>query len=663
MISVVKKSNFLRLLICLLVLPTAIYAQAPSPKAKKLLSKAKSKNVYEEYDAAIKILKRVVKKYPTYTLAYAKLAETYWKKEDLKAAEKIYKRLLVQSKNDKENFLTYYALGNLMFEQQQYAAAVDYYEQATATNIPEKWNNKMERVKWLLENSRFAQQAMANPVDFDPILLDNNINTRYDEYLPMVTADESSLVFTRRMSSDIHGNEDFYYSKLQSDSTWQIALSLESPINTPLDEGAICISPDGAKLFFAARGRSDSEGGFDIYYCNRVGSSWNGPYNIGRPINSSSWESQPSISADGKALYFCSRRGGGYGGIDIWVSYLNDNGFWSEPENLGPNINTPFDEQSPFIHPDNQTLYFSSNGHIGMGDADLYLSRKQNDKWGEAENLGYPINTLGNENGLIVTASGKKAYFSSFNDSTGLDIYYFDLPPSVQPNYVSYVKGKVRDKESKKALGATIELIDLESGEIIIQTTSDVVNGEFLVTLSSGKNYMYNVSKAGYLFFSENFSLKNYDSEQPYFLNIDLQPIKKEEKGQDDLVWNVGQSVVLKNVFFASNSFELQPNSFSELDKLANLLLEYPKLKIEISGHTDNIGEEDYNQQLSNNRAKAVYNYLVNKGIAAKQLTYKGYGSTRPIATNDTEQGRAINRRTEFTIIDGLSLQMMPYGK
>ncbi|MGB0931927.1 MAG: OmpA family protein, partial [Chitinophagales bacterium] len=410
---------------------------------------------------------------------------------------------------------------------------------------------------------------------------------------------------------------------------------------------AICLSPDGKRMFFAAKNRQDAIGGFDLFYCIKVGEDWQGPYNLGKPVNTYNWDSQPSISADGKSLYFSSKRKGGHGGIDIWVSHLENN-YWGEPVNLGPNINTDKNEQTPFIHPDNQTLYFSSNGHIGMGDADLYIARKDTaGEWGKPENLGYPINTRGNENGLIVTASGERAYYSSYNEGYGLDLYYFPLPKKVQPTYVTYVKGKVFDSETKDKLAATIELIDLETGDTILETTSDRISGEFLVTLTVGKNYMYNVSKENYLFFSENFSLKEAEANKPFLVDIPLKKIFVEETFES----KIGQTVVLKNVFFETNAFDLKPSSNTELNKLVEMLNQYDLLHIEIGGHTDSIGSAEYNLELSENRAESVYNYLLDKGIDSKRLSYHGYGKSQPIAENETEVGRAINRRTEFKVI------------
>lgn len=621
-------------------------------KARKLFDQSQVRYNWQDYSNAMLLLNKAIKKYPTYVQAYRRLAEIQWERKDYPAAEATFKKLLAIKPNSLNEFAVNGSIGQMAYEQHDYDKAIVYLNKALSTSKAPPNSNDYKRAKRLLENAEFAAQSLKNPVPFKPIRLDSTINTYRDEYLPMLTADEGTLVFTRRMNSGFSANEDFYISRRQEDSlkTWGIATPMQSPINTETNEGAICISPDGKTLFFAAKDRKDTEGGFDLYYCYKKDGDWIGPFNLGRPINTPAWESQPSISADGHSLYFASRRKGGYGGIDIWVSHLGNNNYWGEPENLGPLINTPEDEQTPFIHPDNQTLYFSSNGHIGMGDADIYVVRRDT-VWGKPQNLGYPINTFGNESGFVVAANGQRAYFAALNDSLGLDIFYFDLPPTLKPRYVNYVKGKVFDADkTKRMLAADIELIDLDSGAAVLKTISDPKTGEFLTTLTAGRNYMCNVSKAGYLFHSEHFALKDSLTNKPFVINVPLKPIHR-DTGSVVLGLGAGQSVILKNVFFATDSYQLQATSFRELDRLVQLLNENTAMRVEIGGHTDNTGKAAYNLTLSENRANAVYDYLIQKGIDKKRLTYKGYGDTMPIADNNTPDGRSINRRTEFKVL------------
>ncbi|MFW5887006.1 MAG: OmpA family protein, partial [Bacteroidota bacterium] len=355
---------------------------------------------------------------------------------------------------------------------------------------------------------------------------------------------------------------------------------------------------------------------------------------------------QPSISADGSTLYFASDRPGGKGGLDIWMSKVDELGLWSSPINLGDSINSPGNEQSPFIHFDGQTLYFSSDGLVGFGGHDLYYTKKNLlGEWKKPINLGYPINTYDDEIGLMIDAEGKTGYFSSTNVINGkkqdnLDIYRFKLPQDIRPTPVSYMKGRVKDAEFKTSISARFELIDLMTGKTIHESYSDHKNGEFLVCIPANRNYALNVSKTGYLFYSENFSFEGIHSiEEPFLKDIELKKIK------------LGEIIVLRNVFFEHDSYVLKPESKSELNQLINFLNSNTRLKVKIGGHTDYHGTGEYNLTLSQNRAKAVKDYLVENGIEITRLTYKGYGETKPIATNDTPGGRALNRRTECKII------------
>ena len=435
--------------------------------------------------------------------------------------------------------------------------------------------------------------------------------------------------------------EDFYIS-IKENGFWSKAINAGDILNTPSNEGAQTILVDGSKMYFTACNRKDGKGHCDIYSSIKENGQWTKAINIGTPINSGFWEAQPSISPDGKTLYFVSNRGGGFGQKDIWMSYLLDDGSWSEPVNLGENINSNKEEQSPFIHPDNRTLYFASDGLIGMGGFDLFkVTKKDDGTWSEPVNLGYPINTVWDEIGLIVNATGDRAFYSSDRfEGKGRDIFEFELYQEARPNPVSYIKGKVYDSENRNSLKAHFELISLESNEIIMQAESNQETGEFLVCIPTDNDYALNVSKEGYLFFSDNFELKGvHEISNPYLKDVALNPIKN------------GEKIVLRNIFYATDSYELEDKSVTELSKLIEFLNQNPGLIIEISGHTDNVGSNEYNLNLSNKRARSVYQYLIEKGIKSERLTYKGYGELQAISTNDAAQGRADNRRTEIKIL------------
>lgn len=472
---------------------------------------------------------------------------------------------------------------------------------------------------------------------FSPQNLGEEVNSAESEYFPSLTIDNKEMVFTRRVKNI---NEDFFFSRTH-EGGWQPARPMEGDVNTSENEGAQNISQDGQWLVFTACNRREGFGSCDIYISYLTEKGWSEAINMGGHINTEQWESQPCLSPDKRELYFASRRFGGYGGSDIYVSRLQPNGRWSEPENLGPQINTAGDEQCPFLHADNQTLYFTSNGLQGYGDADLFYSRRgPNAAWSDPVNLGYPINTIYQEGTLFITSDGKTAYYSSDRGDSrgGLDIYSFELREDVRPYRTLWVKGQVFDKKTGKGLPSAVELIDLGTKQLLSRVQTDET-GNYLVTLPVGRDYAFNVNRKGYLFYSDNFSLSRHVPDSTYEKNIPLQPLEAQA------------TMVLRNVFFDVNKYELKPTSQVELDKLVQLLLENPTLRIEISGHTDNQGKPADNMVLSNNRAKAVVGYLQSRNIPAQRLTAKGYGESKPVAGNSTEEGRALNRRTEMKVI------------
>jgi outer membrane protein OmpA-like peptidoglycan-associated protein/tetratricopeptide (TPR) repeat protein len=623
---------FLLMLACQLGFSQNQYSSS-SKSAIKSYERARYQLDLNNFKEAESELNTAIKQDDKFVEAYLLLADVYRVTFDNLNAKATYKKAFAINPNFAPDRYYYFAESQL--KTGDYQEALQNYQLYKDKVHPA--SDKLALADKYIADCVFALKAIKNPVNFKPENLGPGVNTKEEEYFATLTADESTLIFTRQ----INRNEDFYRS-FKTDTGYTTAKYLSTNINTPnYNEGAQCISPDGQYLFFTGCNRPDGFGRCDIYISQKEGSNWSKPLNLGFPINTKGWESQPSLSADGHTLYFVSDRRGGLGSYDIWKSILQPDGKWGVPENLGPNINTPYDEQSPFIHPDNKTLYFSSNGWPGMGNKDIFISRLDTaGNWGKPTNLGYPINTYGEENGLTINASGTKAFFSSnnFNGYGGFDIYSFDLPQNLRPEAVNYVKGIVYDAETKQKLSAAIEIIDLKTSESIHSSMSDVIDGTFLATLPSNKEYSINVARDGYLFYSENFSIKKNTVGKPIFLEVPLQKIA------------VGKKVVLKNIFFDTNKFDLKPESKTELEKMIEFLSENPKVSIELSGYTDNIGDDAYNLELSKNRAKAVFNYLVTNKISPNRLSYKGYGKTNPMATNNTEDGRANNRRTEFLI-------------
>ncbi len=554
---------------------------------------------------------------------------------------------------------TFYTLGKLEFKATQFDSAKVHFEKfLTYKDIR---SELATRADLYLRSAVFAVYAVRHPVPFEPVNMGDSINTSAEEYFPAITADGKTFLFTRKLRSpDEYGRmidqEDFYVSTF-TNNHWTKAQPI-SEINTTGNEGAPALSADGQYLFFTAcaalggnldqgayPGHRKGKGSCDIFISKKVGDKYREPRNLGEPVNSGLWESQPSFSSDGRTLYFirASRDKDGKGNRDIFMTHINDSSQWSVPVPLSDKINTPGNEESVCIHPDDQTLYFSSDGHPGMGGLDIFMSKRQPDgSWGEPVNLGYPINTADDENSLLVSPSGNVAYFAS--DRKGgkglLDLYQFDLYKEARPEMITYMKGKVFDANTKQPLFASFELIDLATAKPVIRSTSNSGNGEFLVCVPAGKNYALNVSKDGYMFYSENFEVKNPKSaKDPVLKDVAMHPIK------------AGESVVLKNIFYETGLYNLKDESKAELGKLVEFMNKNPKVKIEISGHTDNVGTKQSNQVLSENRAKSVVDYLAGKGIESSRITFKGYADTKPVASNNTEEGKAQNRRTEFAVI------------
>ncbi len=473
---------------------------------------------------------------------------------------------------------------------------------------------------------------------FLPKNLGDSINTELSEYLPTFSVDDSLLVFSRR-SPD--GGEYFYRSPMITPSHFGKATMIPGDLNQETYKGALTVSADGEWMIFAGNIHGKTYGDYDLYISYYTPKGWSEPENMGEGINSEFWESSPTLSPDKRALYFSSNRPGGFGGKDLYVSYRDKKGRWGNPINLGQNINTPADEQAPFIHADNQTLYFTSNGLNGYGGTDLFVIRQGIDgKWSMPENLGFPINTIENEGSLAIAPNGIDAYYASDRSDTrgGLDLYHFELREDVRPAKTVFVKGFVYDEKTKRGLPSNVELIDNNTGKPLMVVQTDET-GFYFITLPTGRDFTFTVNRMGYLFYSKIYDLKDKMADSIYHENIYLEPL------------TLNASLVLKNIQFDINEYKIKESSKVELDKVIQLLQQNPEIHISVCGHTDNVGNAADNLLLSSNRAKAVMEYFISKGIASNRLQFKGFGATKPIADNNSDLGRAINRRTEIQII------------
>lgn len=629
--------------LCVLLLTASLVAGAqPLPdgisknkKAVDLFNRAMGQYDLQEYGKAEELLKDAIAKDPQYIDAHDLLGQVYMKSGHLAQAEQVYIRL---AGFQPAYWVSYFELGDIAFQMMKYDSAKQWYETFLSyKNLPPDDKRFAEKQ---IRSCEFASRAVKNPVSFKPENLGTGINSQLSEYFPTLTADEKTMFFT---VMDSRYQEDFYVSTF-TDGAWADAINLGPPINTAENEGASTASADGQYLFFTMCQNPANIGSCDLWLTFLKGDKWQIPLHLPDNVNSKYKETQPSLSADGKTLYFASNRPGGLGDMDIWKTTFENNA-WTNPVNLGPSVNTPFDDECPFIHQDGVTLYFASDGWPGMGGRDLFLVR-QNDTggWMQPENLGYPINTAGNEEGLIINRTGTTGYFSSDKKSNPghkgrVDIYSFQLPESAKPQPASYVQGKVYDAETKQPIQTLVELTDLASAKIAGFCKSNLKTGNYLIVIPGNRNYGMHVDAPGYLFFSENFSIKDNPSTDPYRLDVPLQKIKS------------GTTMALYNILFDVNKAVIKPESDAELERLYKLLSVNAKIRVEIGGHTDNSGTEAINQPLSHNRAKAVYDWLIAKGVPAGRLSYKGYGSGVPAAPNTTEEGKRKNRRTEIKVL------------
>jgi outer membrane protein OmpA-like peptidoglycan-associated protein len=501
--------------------------------------------------------------------------------------------------------------------------------------------------KLLLECS-IGEKLMATPVNVKIENLGANVNTEFAEYSPHITADESQLFFTSRrkdsyggLKDEMEGKfyEDIYMCAKGADEKFLPAKNLGAPLNSKEHDATSGLSPDGHTLFVF---KGDIGNG-DIFISSLTAKGWTAPSSLGKIVNTNDHESSASLSPDGNTLYFVSDRNGGLGARDIYYCKWDaKKKTWSDATNIGAPINSTYEEEGVWMHPDGKTLYFSSKGNGSMGGYDIFYSKNENGSWSEPVNLGYPINTADDDVFIEISASGKTLYYASVKrDGMGeKDIYSASyLDASQSKTKVALYKGFVFDEITKAPVSATIELIDLEKNEPIGKFSTDATTGKFLVSLPAGKNYGAVIQADGYLFSSDNFNIPDTADYNEYNKDIFLKPV------------TVGSAIVLNNIFFETARWDLKNQSTNEMERLVGFLNANPKMKIEIAGHTDNVGNEDGNQKLSENRAKAVVDYLKNKGVDATRLEFKGYGETQPLSTNDTAEGRALNRRTEFKIL------------
>ncbi len=511
--------------------------------------------------------------------------------------------------------------------------------------------------------------------------LGKNVNSEYAEYSPVFAPYDSIVYFTSRRPSKFNSRrnvyvsddyyEDIYYTSYKN-GVWHKPALFPKPVNSKGNDASVAINPYGTEIIIR---RGDGKGTFYIAK-KRIKANgdekWSKPKEVIRKINrKGSKETTLTFSHDSTMVFFVSDRPGGYGGKDIWVTKRTAMG-WSKPKNLGPEINTPYDEESVFIAQNDSVLYFASKGHNSMGGYDIFRCYRLPDgRWTEPENLGFGINTPGDDLFIYVNADGRTGYFTSnghdgYGDYDVYDFFFYtpkpiftqdadhsllafenrpvneitmEAPVPIKTLRLTVVKGIVSEYGTNKPLDATIEIVDNETQKVVQVIKTNATTGEYMVMLPSGKNYGMSVNAPGHMFYSENFDIPAATGYQEIHKDIQLMSI------------DPGSKVVLRNVFFDVNSATLKPESYAELNRLAEILKRYPGIVVEISGHTDNTGSFQYNMKLSQRRAEAVVQYLISQGVPPESLVAKGYGPTKPIAPNSTPEGRALNRRVEAKIL------------
>ncbi len=605
-------------------------------KAQKLFDKGKEYVAERNFLEAVESFKKAIKRDSGYSEAYYNLASIYtlYRIQDTTFIYlDLYAKVTPMTAIPVNRALV---LARNYFQYGMYQQAGKYIDYAYDSNkqLFVSFNNSLlkQSIEYSIDNYQENKSEQFQ-------ILPESVNKYYTQYFPAITIDNSSLVYTKRDGYDPGFDEDLVITNWNG-KNWTESTELSENIDSQNNEGAATISADGRMLIFTSCDEGKTFGSCDLFFAKKKGMTWSIPYNMGDAVNSVYWESQPSLSADGKTLYFSSNRPGGNGLRDIWYTEQK-NGYWTKPKNLGRKINTPADETTPYIHVNNQSLFFSSNGHVGFGGYDLYVTEKSAGEWSKPTNLGSEVNDFHDQVSWVLTADGSLAYYayeSTTEDKGRSYIVSKEIEnDSIINKTAAYVTGRIRDSKTKKPLKANIKLYDLETSNVDYNTESDIISGLYFIALTEGKEYGFYISSPGYVFEDFHFEPKEREGLQPDTLNVFLDPIEK------------GKSMVLENIYFKFDSYELEIKSRSELIEVADFINENG-LYVLIEGHTDQMGTDEYNVELSNNRARSVYNYLIDLGVSKDQLRYKGYGSKRPLF--QTKDKYSANRRIEFKIVD-----------
>lgn len=620
--------------IILLLFPLYSNAQTLSTKSKRAIdyySQADNFRVRGQLTEAIALLNQAIEKDRKFEEAHFRLGLTYRSAGELNKSNQSLENGMALTTNPIKLKNYFYLLAEGFLRVGNYSKSLAL---ATRFLTSEKFDKKkILQVEVWKKQSQYSLDNADRKFDYQIKPLSDTVNSFPTQYFPTITPDENELIFTVSFGMTASDNEEIFITKKSENGSWGKPIPISNQINTNFREGASTISADGRLLIFTICGYQ----GCDLYQSTKLGSYWSKPASLGTNVNSNGWDAQPALSADGNLLFFVSSRSGGLGGYDIWYSTRNEDGTWAKAVNAGKTINTAFDELAPFIHSNGLNLYFASNGLPGFGGYDIYMSERVDFGWKDPINLGQPLNDFTDQYSFVVNGKGDFAYYSK-EQGKGSKIYSTTIPAQLQIKRKSnIVRGIVVDATTKNPLKAKIELHDLSANKFISTFTSDSTSGSYLFVLPSQSDYAVHANSAGYLFASLNFNVADETSEK--IVNLELPPIAKNAE------------VTLKNIFFEFDKYELSEKSTVELEEVRNFLKVNPMLRVEIGGHSDNVGSEKYNQQLSEKRAQEVFNHLILSGIPKTQLAFKGYGSSKPVANNNSEESRALNRRISFIIL------------
>lgn len=580
-------------------------------------------------ERAIAEINALIEKYPTQLEAYHQLSRIYYQSGQKDESIRVMESAI--SLDTASQVQQLYTLARLYDEAGHLEKAWNTYQAVYryAATDPSLGERALEG----LDELEIKRQLWVTDYTIDLVSLSPEINSTDNEALGAWTLDGQNIIFTRLVGEQ----EDLFIAHY--DEKGELKEVNEFPFNSPAGEGAHAISPDGKYLIYTSCDRRDGMGSCDLYLSVFKDSLWQAPINMGPAFNSPAWDGQASFGIDGKSIYFSSSRPGGHGGRDIWYVHEISTGKWSKPINAGSGINTQQNEESPFIHFDGKTLYFMRDGKHGLGGYDLYISRKSLDgKWQVAENMKPPINSAADEGALSVHPDGKQAMITRRNNTGKNDLYTFILPGQFASNPVQQLNVHFYDAMTSGPVRARLEIFEINGEDTIRISQWSDEKGKLALSLERNKQYGLIAQAENYVMHSAQLDPDNTSSREIAVPMIALAAAKD-------------KPVVLSNIFFETGSYTLLPASEPELHRLWSMLKHNENMSIEIHGHTDNVGSDEDNMVLSEARARSVYDYLTLRGIPASRVSYKGFGETRPVASNDTEAGRKANRRTEFVVI------------